>query len=589
VHDHLIFLPILGDGTLPSYRVLARTWRPNTFDEVVGQDHITRTLKNAIDGNRVAHAYCFSGARGVGKTTTARILAKALNCRDGPTVTPCDACENCTEITSGISPDVIEIDGATYTQVERVRELQENLQYIPAKSRSKLYIIDEVHMLSRAAFNALLKTLEEPPPHVRFVFATTEPHRIPETILSRCQRFDFRQLSPAEISRHLEHVCASEGYEILGEGIGLVARAAEGSMRDALSLLDQLVSLSGSKIEAEDVASILGRADQMLLSRVVEAIRTKSAEDLLEVVADLVSRGQDLRVFCRDLLEYLRHLLVCRSVEKPSGLVPYSEEVVEDVAAQAGQFSEETLHRLFEGLRLAEQAVRNSDTPQLVLEVGLLGLASLEPVAPMEEILAKLSVLEEATRSIGSVHSPDSGREPTLFELPGSQTTPAAEPTEEVSEPSEAFESTLSASQHHEPPHTLEGLWERLLVAVEKRAFRVAQLLREGQPVSLDHRDLTVSFVTPFCATFFEENDHRSLVQEEAGTIAGRPIRLQVLRAEEEKASETSFERKRSSPRPSSAPPPGRGEDHHDAMVNETLEIFGGKIIEEGYLPPVEE
>jgi DNA polymerase-3 subunit gamma/tau len=577
---------------LSDYQVLARTWRPETFDAVVGQEHVTRTLKNSLSSGRVAHAYCFSGARGVGKTTTARILAKALNCKEGPTPTPCNECENCREITSGSSPDVIEIDGATYTQVERVRELQENLQYIPAKSRCKLYIIDEVHMLSRSAFNALLKTLEEPPAHVRFVFATTEPHRIPETILSRCQRFDFRQLAPSEIAAQLQRVCEKEGFEVPAEGLGLIARAAEGSMRDALSLLDQLISLAGQKVEAGDVASILGRADQALLARVVEDIRTSAVDDLLRVVEELVSRGQDLRVFCRDLLEYLRHLLVCRTVDSPAGLIPYSEEVVADVEAQAREFSAESLHRLFEGLRQAEQAVKSSDSPQWVLEVALLRLASLEPVVPMEEVLAKIATLEEATRGSGSLASSGAARERTLFEMPGEPTRidnpEAAAPPVRDAEQEEPEEGPLEAPAVREPPHTIKGFWERLLAAVEKRAFRVAQLLKEGQPVSLDQRELAVRFVSPFCATFFEENEHRTMVQAEAESLAGRPIRLKVVRASAEKESASS-EPKRPKPRPTQAPKPGGALDHHDAMVEEAMESFGGKIIEENYLPSQEE
>ncbi|MDV2502859.1 MAG: DNA polymerase III subunit gamma/tau [bacterium] len=573
-----------------SYQVLARTWRPQTFEEVIGQDHVTRTLKNAITGGRVAHAYCFCGARGVGKTTTARILAKSLNCEKGPTPTPCNSCGNCNEITTGISPDVVEIDGATYTGIDKVRELQEKLQYVPAKSPCKIYIIDEAHMLSKPAFNALLKTVEEPPPHVRFVFATTEPHKIPDTILSRCQRFDFRQLTPAEVAAQLERICAEEGFTVPAEGVGLIARAAEGSMRDALSLLDQLVSLSGPAIEADDVAVLLGRADQALLAKVVEAIRAGSTATLLEVVSGLVSRGQDLRVFCRDLLEYLRHLLVCRSVEEPAGLVPYSETVVGEVQAQARQFSLESLHRLFEGLRRAEQAVRGADAPQWVLEVSLLGLASLEPVTPMEDILTKLAALEEATRTPAGAPGPVAPREPTLFEIEGRGDQPALVPPAALSEPAGPEDGPpLPTPSPKTPPDTLEGLWERLLVGVEQRAFRVAQLLKEGQPVSLDQRILTVRFTTPFCATYFEEDEHRRLVEEEAERLAARPLRLQVVRADEEAKPSASPDHPKPAPRAASPPQASPGQDHHDVMVQQAQELFGGTVTEEGYLPPASE
>ena len=310
----------------------------------------------------------------------------------------------------------------------------------------------------------------------------------------------------------------------------------------------------------------------------------------MEVVADLVAHGQDLRVFCRDLLEYIRHLLVCRSVKEPAGLVPYSEAVVAEVQAQARQFSAESLHRLFEGLHQAELAVRGADAPQWVLEAALLRLASLEPVTPMEDILSKLAVLEEATRSSQGVSGTEAPREPTLFEMEGSVAEAVVETPEVVSEPTELDASpTLPAPSVRTPPDTLEGLWERLIIAVEQRAFRVAQLLKEGHPVSLDQRNLAVSFVAPFCATYFEEDEHRRLVEEEAGRLAGRSLRLQVVRADDQ-ASPASPDLHKAAPRTGSPAPPGSpGEDHHDGMVQEALETLGGTIIEEGYLPATED
>lgn len=361
-------------------------------------------------------------------------------------------------------------------------------------------------------------------------------------------------------------------------------------MRDALSLLDQLVSLSGPAIEADDVAVLLGRADQALLARVVEAIRAGSTATLLEVVAGLVSRGQDLRVFCRDLLEYLRHLLVCRSVEEPAGLVPYSETVVGEVQAQARQFSLESLHRLFEGLRRAEQAVRGADAPQWVLEVSLLGLASLEPVTPMEDILTKLAALEEATRTPAGAPGPVAPREPTLFEIEGRGDQPPLVPPAALSEPDGPEDGPpLPTPSSKTPPDTLEGLWERLVVGVEQKAFRVAQLLKEGQPVSLDQRILTVRFTTPFCATYFEEDEHRRLVEEEAERLAARPLRLKVVRADEEAKPSASPDHPKPAPRAASPPQASPGQDHHDVMVQQAQELFGGTVTEEGYLPPASE
>jgi len=269
-----------------SYLVLARKWRPQLFEEVVGQQHITQTLQNAISQKRVAHAFLFTGARGVGKTSTARILAKALNCEKGPQINPCDQCTNCQEVTHGNSMDVIEIDGASNRGIDEIRELKENVRYTPAKSRYKIYIIDEVHMLTKEAFNALLKTLEEPPPHIIFIFATTEPHKIPATILSRCQRYDFKRIPFREVIGSLKRIVEEEKIQISQRGLLSIAQESEGSLRDAQSLLDQVIAYAGKNIRDEDIAEVLGLIDRKILNDTIEAIANRDVERCMEVIED---------------------------------------------------------------------------------------------------------------------------------------------------------------------------------------------------------------------------------------------------------------------------------------------------------------
>ena len=280
-----------------SYLVLARKWRPQSFEDIVGQEHVTRTLKNAISSERVAHAYLFTGARGVGKTSAARILAKALNCEKGPTTQPCNECTHCREIASGASVDVHEIDGASNTSVDDVRDLKEGINYLPSSCRKKIYIIDEVHMLSTSAFNALLKTLEEPPSHVIFIFATTEPHKIPGTILSRCQRFDFKRISVRLIYDRLKGIASEEGLEISEKSLMIIAREADGGMRDAQSLLDQVISFSGSKISDEEVIDVLGVIDLALIQEAAVAVLNNDPEKCLELVGRLFTYGWDVKEF----------------------------------------------------------------------------------------------------------------------------------------------------------------------------------------------------------------------------------------------------------------------------------------------------
>ena len=358
------------------YQVSARKYRPGTFESVIGQPHVVQTLVNAIATKRIAHAFLFSGTRGVGKTTVARILAKALNCEQGPTGRPCETCANCREITQGTSVDVVEIDGASNTSVDDVREIRENVKFAPFRGHYRVYIIDEVHMLSNSAFNALLKTLEEPPSHVVFIFATTEIHKIPATILSRCQHYNFRRISKAEIMQQLKHVADREGLTIEARSLAALARASEGSMRDALSLLDQAVAFGGKALQHRDLETLLGSVPQEQVRAMVAAIRSQDSPAAVRVVAQLLDQGHDLRAYCSELVEHLRNLLVA-SVVPPGqgpqalhGLIDLSEEEIIQIIADAGTFTAEQLQDFFKIFSQTEDALRLSSHPRFALEVA---------------------------------------------------------------------------------------------------------------------------------------------------------------------------------------------------------------------------
>ncbi|MBM4340096.1 MAG: DNA polymerase III subunit gamma/tau [Deltaproteobacteria bacterium] len=395
-----------------SYLVLARQWRPQVFEDVIGQKSITQTLQNAISQNRVPHAFLFTGARGVGKTSTARILAKALNCEKGPQVNPCNQCTNCKEITDGISMDVIEIDGASNRGIEEIRELRENVRYTPAKSHHKIYIIDEVHMLTREAFNALLKTLEEPPSHIIFVFATTEPHKIPATILSRCQRYDFKRVPLKEVIESLKRIVEKEGIQISPRGLRVIARESEGSMRDAQSLLDQVISYGGKDIGDEDITEVLGLIDQKILSETIEAIADRDGERCVEIVEHIYHYGYDIQRFCQDLLHMLRNLILIKVSKHPEGLMELPPEELETLKKQAERFSFEQLNHLFSLLLKGEGEIAQSTFPRTQLEITLIRMATLHPVLPIDEILKKLEEMEKNPSAKGAakpVETPPTG------------------------------------------------------------------------------------------------------------------------------------------------------------------------------------
>jgi DNA polymerase III subunit gamma/tau len=377
-----------------TYQVLARKWRPQTFEEVMGQEPITRTLQNALAAGRVAHAFLFSGPRGVGKTSVARILAKALNCEAGPTPHPDNTCQLCKEITNGSSLDVLEIDGASNRGIDEVRDLREKIKYLPTQGKYKVYIIDEVHMLTKEAFNALLKTLEEPPAHAVFILATTEPHKVPVTILSRCQRYDFRRIPTGVIQAHLAKLAGQEGWNIDPEGLALVARAAEGGLRDAQGFLDQVVTFGGDGVSAPEIARILGVTDRGALLGALTAIVDRHGPDLLGLIEELYNQGQDLGRFYQDLILYARHLLVAGLHPEARHLAAVADTEWDELTRLAGRVPAVHLHNLLSVLLQGEEGLKRAPQPRLALEVLLLRVIHLEPVLPLADWLARLDTLE---------------------------------------------------------------------------------------------------------------------------------------------------------------------------------------------------
>ena len=476
-----------------SYVVLARKYRPQSFEDLVGQEHVSRTLVNAIDSGRVHHAFLFTGARGVGKTSAARIFAKALNCEQGLSPQPCQQCSSCLEITAGQGLDVFEIDGASNTGVDDIRELRENIRYLPSRSRFKIFIIDEVHMLSINAFNALLKTLEEPPAHAKFIFATTEPHKIPITILSRCQRFDFRKIPLPAVTARLREIALAEQIEISDRALALVARRGEGSMRDALSTFDQIIAFCGMEVADEEVQGLLGMVDRRLLLDTVEGVVERDSRRVLDSVRRVDDLGHSFRQFCQELVEAFRALVLLKVVTEPAELLEATADELAQLQQLADKGSFDDLQRVVTLLVKTEAELAGSSFPRLALEMALMRLTHLPPGKEVGALLRKVEDLERRLASGGPVAAPPVARSAPAEPVP----VPAEEPPAVEPPPKKAVPPLESAGATAQPVvRSATGIdsWPELVRHVRKERPRIGSILEHGRPVRFELPDLEVGF-----------------------------------------------------------------------------------------------
>jgi DNA polymerase III subunit gamma/tau len=530
VHDHPFLI------MAQQYQVLARKWRPQQFDEVVGQDHVTTTLRNAIEQDRLAHAYLFVGPRGIGKTSTARIFAKALNCVKGPTATPCDKCDNCKEITDGRSMDVLEIDGASNNGVEQVRELRETCRYTPARSKLKIYIIDEVHMLSTAAFNALLKTLEEPPEHVKFIFATTEPQKVLPTILSRCQRFDLRRIPAGLIAKHLKEIAKKEKVVIDDAGLAAIARGAEGGLRDAESTLDQLIAFCGNKITEKDVLSVFGLVAHDKLAALTDAIIDGEANAALTIVKQLDQIGKDLQRLLADLLDHYRNLLV---LSLGAADLDLPEAEMHLLKKQVQRVDTDAVLRIIDALAAAEGRLRYALSKRIYFEIAVVRAIKARQMVSLDVVLKKLNELKAGG---------------------GVAAVPAAKPS--------SVPETAAAAA------SAEGAWAYALEHLGKAMPMARSYFVGAQVLGLKDGTLTIGFDSEFP----ERRDladtvrNRELLQGKLKEFLRADVALKFELAE-------SVALRVPAP-PKSAIKKGADDFKDDPLIKKALEIFKGQIVD---------
>jgi DNA polymerase III subunit gamma/tau len=565
-----------------SYQVIARKWRPQTFQDVTGQEVLTRTLQNALEHDRLHHAYLFSGARGVGKTTTARLVAKGLNCHKakGPTATPCatideQACPSCREISEGRSMDVLEIDAASNTGVDNVRDvIIGSVAIAPARDRYKVFIIDEVHMLSGPAFNALLKTIEEPPPRVVFIMATTDAHKVPETISSRCQIFEFRTIATAKIAERLRFIADAETVSISDEAIREIARAGDGSMRDAQSAFDQVISFAGKKIATEDVEKALGLAGADVLARVMCGIAENNPAEALAIVDDIVMRGHNLRNFCREVLAHLRDLLVVKVSADPKILDSASTHAAA-LKQQAEQFSESDLVRFFHSLAETESTLKDAANPRYQVEVGLVKLMEMRRLAPLGDLVERIATLEAALRTgkasaenaarrtgmaTSSINRPSTSASSVPFESAAAAETASAEPQAAKTDTGSSFCEDVKAK--------LKQKRRPLLVAALDGALRA----------ELEADEFVVEFTqeNKHYRNTLARADNAKALREACAESGGRELGIRyIIKSEDDAATSTNVtsdtrEAKQKARRAAAA----------DPTVQQVQRTFGAEIVD---------
>ena len=563
----------MSNGT--HYEVLARKYRPQTFAELAGQEHVSRTLQNAIDSGRVAHAFLFTGARGVGKTSTARIMAKTLNCEKGVTHEPCNVCPLCIEITKGTSTDVFEIDGASNNGVDDVRDLRDNIKYLPSHSRYRIIIIDEVHMLSTNAFNALLKTLEEPPEHVKFIFATTEPHKLPVTILSRCQRFDFKRVTLPKIISRLREIADKESVVISDSALALVARKGDGSMRDSLTALDQVLAFCGNSVSDEDVMTLLGTVDRRLLAEISAAVFNGDTQAVLEGVKRVDLVGYNMRQFGQELIEHFRNLLVIRSVKKPEEILDLASAELDELRTQAGSIPPQDIQRRLTLLIKADSEMAYASFPRLIMEMALLKAALLAPVLPIQDLIEKIKLLEA-----GAVHTP--GLPWEIGRVPAGPVSQRPEPARSLPQnqaPLQAPAAVQSATAAVRATGDSHTDWGRFVVYVNEKRPAIGSILEHGSPLKQEKGLIEIGFpADSYYLTAAQDAEFISDVQSMAAEFSGgeTTIRVKSILSNATNAPLSLAEKKKSDHEQRMEDLKLEVENH--SVVKEALRVFGGRI-----------
>jgi DNA polymerase-3 subunit gamma/tau len=526
-----------------SYIVLARKWRPQGFDDLIGQESVVKTLKNAIASEKIAHAYLFSGPRGVGKTSSARILAKALNCQQISGIEPCGSCQSCKAITDGASVDVFEIDGASNNSVEAVRELRETVKYAPSGGKYKIYVIDEVHMLSNSAFNALLKTLEEPPPHVVFIFATTEPKKIPATILSRCQHHSFRRISANAIKGQLQIITKSENIKIRDTALGMIAKAADGSMRDALTLMDQACSFS-DEITEHELQSLMGLPEIEIISNLSKHILAGDIAKTLNTIKELTDRGSDLRQLTRELVENFRNIAIVKITPDAEGLLELSEEDVRKLRVLTAGITIEELTLLLSELLRLEGEVRNSVNPRYTLELGLMRTSFVKGMTSIDGIL----------KMIG-----DSSRQGDTPIHEAKQAKQSHPPTEKKSKVKEHYAEEVKSINLNR-----DDIWKKLIENLDAEDHLLSCKLAEARVMGLTKSELSIGFNGGMSVLADSIKSKASIIIPILQKISGQNLKLKILSLPKEEATDKNKIKE---------------EVISEPIVRDALKIFEGSLL----------